>query len=124
MKTLGLCLLLMCAVSLWASPQNDSSKGKSANRMITGCLTQGDDADHFVLTSKKGNIWEVSSDSVGLTPHVGHTVTVTGAVEHSTMHNLKEDAKDAAQDTGLKKENVERGQLKVTSLKMVSDSCK
>jgi hypothetical protein len=36
---------------------------------------------------------------------------------------MKEDAKDAAQDSGMKKTNAEHGHLTVTEVKMVSDSC-
>jgi hypothetical protein len=36
---------------------------------------------------------------------------------------LKEDAKDAAKDSGMKKTNDEHGHLTVTEVKMVSESC-
>jgi hypothetical protein len=39
-------------------------------------------------------------------------------------HNMKEDTKDMAHDTGATKENTEHGHLKVTHVKHVSDSCK
>jgi len=39
------------------------------------------------------------------------------------MHNLKEDTKDMAKDSGVKKDNSEHGHMKITDLKMVSDSC-
>ena len=44
-------------------------------------------------------------------------------VANAKAHNLKEDAKTAATDTGVKKTDNEHGHLKVTSLKMVSESC-
>ena len=56
--------------------------------------------------------------------HVGHTVTLTGLVSHAMMYNLKEDTKDAAKDTGATKTSTEHGHLKVTSVKMVSVSCR
>jgi hypothetical protein len=43
---------------------------------------------------------EVRSSKVALAEHVGHTVTATGVVPNATAHNMKEDAKDAAQDSG------------------------
>ena len=64
------------------------------------------------------------SSKVDLAEHVGHTVTATGVVSSATMHNMKEDAKDAAKDSGMTKSNKEHGHLKVTDVKMVSDSCK
>jgi hypothetical protein len=39
------------------------------------------------------------------------------------MHNLKEDTKDAAHDTGVKKSNNEHGHMKVTDVQMVNNSC-
>jgi hypothetical protein len=50
-------------------------------------------------------------------------VTVTGVVSNATMHNMKEDAKDAAKDSGMKKSDEEHGHLTVTHVKMVSESC-
>jgi hypothetical protein len=51
-------------------------------------------------------------------------VTVKGVVSNVTMHNMKEEAKDAAASAGVKKENSEHGDMEVASLKMVSSSCK
>ena len=36
---------------------------------------------------------------------------------------MKEDAKDLAKDSGMKKDNSEYGHMKITDVKMVSDSC-
>ena len=65
----------------------------------------------------------MKSSNVALAGHVGHTVTATGVVSNAKMHNMKEDAKDAAKDSGMTKSNEEHGHLKVTDVKMVSDSC-
>jgi hypothetical protein len=40
------------------------------------------------------------------------------------MHNLKEDAKDAAHDAHMKKSDSEHGHMKITDVQMVSESCK
>jgi len=93
-------------------------------RQITGCLSKGDSANEFLLTGTDGSTWEVRSSKVALAEHVGHTVTATGVVSNAAMHNMKEDAKDAAKDSGMKKTDDEHGHLKVTAVKMVSDSCK
>jgi hypothetical protein len=100
------------------------AKEKADVRDVTGCLAKGDSAKEFVLTGNDGSTWEVRSSSVDLAEHVGHTVTATGVVSNATMHNMKEDAKDAAKDSGMKKDNSEHGHLKVTAVKMVSESCK
>jgi hypothetical protein len=100
------------------------AKEKADVRDVTGCLSKGDSAKEFMLTGNDGSTWEVRSSSVALTEHVGHTVTATGIVSNATMHNMKEDAKDAANDSGATKTNDEHGHLTVTAVKMVSDSCK
>lgn len=100
------------------------AKDNADVRDVTGCLAKGDSAKEFVLKGNDGSTWEVSSSKLDLAEHVGHTVTATGEVSNAAMHNMKEDANDAAKATGMKKEDGEHGQLKVTAVKMVSDSCK
>jgi len=99
-------------------------KGKATVRDVTGCLSKGDSAKEFLLTGSDGSTWEVRSSRVALAEHVGHTVTATGVVSNAKIHNLKEDAKDAAKDSGMKKSDAEHGHLTVTKVKMVSESCK
>ena len=50
---------------------------------------------------------------------------VSGAAKQAEgkVQNAWGKAKDAAKDSGMKKDNTEHGHLKVTDLKMVSDSC-
>ena len=43
-----------------------------------------------------------SQSGVNLASHVGHTISATGVVSNTTAQNLNEDAKDAANDTGMK----------------------
>ena|SRR5215467_11703795 len=127
MKKLFLMLLMVCATGMWAVAQDDSSGSKSKDdvRSITGCLSKGDSANEFLLTADDGSTWEVrNSSAVDLTPHVGHEVRISGAVSNAKMHNLKEDAKETAKDTGVKKSDTEHGHLKPTDLQMVSDTCK
>ncbi len=124
MRNLLLCLALACTASVWVMADDSSNaKGKSDTRTITGCLTPGDSAKEFKLTADDGSTWEVRSSKVSLAEHVGHKVTATGVVSNATAHNLKEDTKDMAHDTGMKKNNEEHGHLKVTDVQMVSDSC-
>lgn len=120
---------LPCAVAtgllLWGSVSQAKDKPKSSVRTVTGCLSQGDSADEFLLTGKDGSTWEVRSSKSGdsLAPHVGHTIKATGVVSHAKLHNMKEDTKETASDAGVKKEKPEHGHLQVTAVKMVSDSC-
>jgi len=113
--------LLLCVIL--AGCTFGFAKEKTDIRDITGCLSKGDSAKEFLLTGTDGSTWEVRSSKVALAEHVGHTVTATGVVSHATMHNLKEDAKDAAKDSGMKKSDAEHGHMKITDVKMVSDSC-
>ena len=124
MKKLILCLVVICAASAWAMADDTAdAKGKSDTRTVTGCLAKGDSAKEFVLKASDGSSWEIRSSKVALAEHVGHTVTATGVVSNATAHNLKEDTKDMAHDTGMKKGNNEHGHMKVTDVQMVSESC-
>jgi len=121
MRSTGWLLLLVATAVLSTSAM---AKSKSDIRDVTGCLSKGNSADEFMLNGDDGSMWEVKSSRVNLRKHVGHTVTLTGVVSHALMHNMKEDAKDVASDTGAKKGNNEHGHLKVTNVKMVSASCR
>jgi hypothetical protein len=123
MRSLLLCLVLTFMASIFVMADDSSEKGKSDTRTITGCLSQGDNAKEFNLKADDGSTWEVRSSNVSLADHVGHKVAATGVVSNATAHNLKEDTKDIAHDTGVKKNNNEHGHLKVTDVQMVSDSC-
>ena len=114
---------MIAAVSS-AQDTTSSGKSKAAIRTVTGCLAKGDSTNEFVLNGKDGSTWNLNSDQVVLSDHVGHTVTVKGVVSNVTMHNMKEEAKDAAAGAGVKKDNSEPGDIQVASLKMVSSSCK
>ena len=113
--------LLLCVILVGCT--FGFAKEKADIRDVTGCLSKGDSAKEFLLTGTDGSTWEVRSSKVALAEHVGHTVTATGVVSHATMHNLKEDAKDAAKDSGMKKSDSEHGHMKITDVKMVSESC-
>lgn len=127
MKNLGISLalgvLLVASASL-AQDTTNSGKSKSKERTITGCLAQGDSSNKFVLNGNDGSTWDVKSDSVSLADHVGHTITAKGTISNVTMHNAKEEAKDAATSAGMKKNNDEHGDMEIASVKMVSKSCK
>jgi hypothetical protein len=117
-------LFLAPSISLAAQDSTSEPKSKADVRTITGCLSKGDSADEFLLTGTDGSTWELRSDKVALADHVGHTVAAHGVVKNATAHNMKEDAKSAAADAHMKKDDTEHGHLTVTSLKMVSTSCK
>ena len=95
--------------------QAKSAGGKTT---VTGCLQKGDEAGEFSLTSEDGKTWGLRSSSVKLDPHVGHKVTVRGLV---TRESKAEEKKEGQLENASGKE--EYGELRVTSLKMVSPTC-
>ena len=122
---LWLCLLLTALTSVWALAQDDTSNNsKGQVRNITGCLTKSGGGNEYLLTASDGSTWEVhENNAVDLASHVNQTVDLRGVVSHEKMHNMKEDAKDMASDTGATKRKAEHGHLKPTDIKKVSDSC-
>ena len=118
-------LLLFACTTVFAQETSDTNS-KSKTRTITGCLSKGDNSassNEFLLTGSDGSTWEVRSDAVSLTNHVGQEVEATGVVRAATAHNLKEDAKDAAADAHMGKEKTEHGHMTITHVKTVGESC-
>lgn len=123
MKKILLCLALASFTSVWTLAQNSDTKDKDSTRTVTGCLQKTSNANQYLLIADDGSSWNVRSDTVSLADHVGHEVTATGVVSHSTAHNMKEDTKDMAHDAGVEKHNSEHGHMKVTDVQMVSNTC-
>jgi hypothetical protein len=127
-KSLLLCLILL-AFGVSSAVAQDSTRdtnSRSKTRTITGCLSKSDNSansNEYLLTGNDGSTWEVRSDTVSLAKHVGHTVTATGVVAHSAMHNMKEDTKNMAHDSGMKKNDTEHGHITITDLQHVSETC-
>jgi len=87
--------------------QEKAKEPKGKTITVTGCLQKGDEENEFAI-SEGGKKYELTSSPIALKDHVGHTIAVTG-----TMKSEKgEEAEGWA------------GQITVTSLKMVSTSCK
>jgi len=84
---------------------------------------KGDHANHFQLKGKDGSSWDLTSANISLADHVGHTVSVTGTVVNATAHGVKEDTKSMAHAAGVTKDNSETGEMKVSDVQMVSESC-
>jgi len=118
------CVVFAALTSVWALAQDSDAKSKGEVRTMTGCLTQKHSGNEYLLTAQDGSTWEIhGNNSVDLASQVNHTVEVQGVVSNTKMHNMKEDAKDAAKDTGMKNSNAEHGHLKVTSAHSVGDTC-
>ncbi len=120
-----LCVLVLGLTSAWALAQDDTSnKSKGEVRNVTGCLTKSGSGNEYLLTATDGSTWEIhENNSVDLASHVNQTVEMRGVVSNEKMHNMKEDAKDMASDTGATKAKAEHGHLKATKIHKVSDSC-
>jgi hypothetical protein len=107
-----------------ATATQDTTTDKSADvRTVTGCLQKSEGGNEYQLTGRDGSTWELHSDAVDLASHVGHTVTITGAVRNAAAHGMKEDTKREAQEHGIDKSATEHGHMTVTHVKMVSGSC-
>ena len=107
--------------SAWAQKDETKKETHKNTRTVTGCMQR--DGDEYIVTAKDGSSWEVKSDSVDLAKHVGHTVTVTGAVQNAALHGAKEDTKTEAREHGVGKNSTEHGHMTATNLMMVGTSC-
>ncbi len=119
-------LLSAVAVStLLLIPAIGYAQDKGAEvRTLTGCLSKAEGAHEYKLTTENGSTWELHSKTLKLSPHTGHTVTVTGKVRAAAMHEAKEKVKDETKEHDMDKGATEHGHLNVTNISMVSDSCK
>lgn len=107
-----LLLLILCPLAVQA--QDSMSKTNS----VTGCLQKGVEAGGFFIAGEDGKFWELSGKVDAA--HVGHKVTVKGHVLHRSEAEEAKYADNEKQEAGGKPV----ADFQVTSLKMVSDSCK
>jgi len=63
---------------------------------LTGCLQKGDQSGTFKLAAKDGKTYTVMGQQSALSPHVGHTVKLTGNQASSSSGAI-------ARDTGMAK---------------------
>ncbi len=112
--------LVSVVLGLYCTPagvaQSKSAGGKAT---VTGCLQKGDEADEFSITGEDGKTYGLRSSAVDLSKHLGHKVTITGTLKAESYEKEKGESEEHE-----KKEVAEAGDIRVTNLKMVSDSCK
>ena len=96
--------------------QAKSAGGKTT---VTGCLQKGDEAHEFSITGEDGKTYGLRSSAVDLSKYLAHKVTVTGTLKAESYEKEK-----GEREENEKKEAVEAGDIRVTNLKMVSDTCK
>lgn len=109
--------LFLAASSHFLAAQTKAAPHKAHPRVsITGCLMKGDEAGEYAMKTSDGKLYGLTSRHVRLKDHVGHTVTLGGyVVPESAERSEKGEAKAAAPS------DID---MTVTSLKMVSESCK
>jgi hypothetical protein len=105
-----------------AAQEKQEHKTSMPTKSVTGCLQKGDEQGEFSITGADGKTWGLSSKNVKLEQHVGHQVTVTGSAHHESKAEEKsEEKKEGHVEKAPGKE--EYGDLSVSDLKMVSDTC-
>jgi len=105
-----------------ATQEKQDHKSTNPTKNVTGCLQKGHEAGEFSITGEDGKTWELSSKSIKLDEHAGHQVTVTGSARRESKAQEKaEEKKEGQMEKAVGKE--EYGDLRVTDLKMVSETC-
>lgn len=109
------------AASLYAAPQMANDKTPAApEQTVTGCLQKGVEPVGFFIIGANNKHWELySGKEVTLADHVGHTVTVTGAVAHRSPEQEQKSQPSEKKEIGGR----QHADLQVSSLKMVSETC-
>jgi hypothetical protein len=105
-------LLILCPLAVQA--QDSMSKTNS----VTGCLQKGVETGGFTIAGEDGTVYEVSGKVDAA--HVGQKVTAKGHVVQRTKVEEAKYSDNEKQEANGKPV----ADFKVTSLKMVSDSCK
>lgn len=103
------------------TPEKQAQKATPI-KTLTGCLQKGHEVGDFSITAEDGKTWDLSSTTVKLGEHVGHQVTVTGSAHRESKTAEKtEEKKEGQVENAAGKE--EYGDLLVTDVKMVSETC-
>jgi hypothetical protein len=123
---LMLMLVLACSMSAMAQTGMSSDSSKKKDRMsgktmsMTGCIAEKDGKYMMMNKQHPDGVQLMSSED--LKPHVGHKVKVTGMMESMSGDSMKSDDKMAGADN-MKHDNMAMMDLKVTSMKMMSEQC-
>jgi len=120
-KLFRLFVLFVFALALGAYLPTASAQEKMAGgkTTVTGCLQKGDEPGEYSITGEDGKTYGLRSKAVNLSQHLGHKVTITGTLRPESAEKEKGKAEEHE-----KKEAAEAGDIRVTDLKMVSDTCK
>jgi hypothetical protein len=105
-----------------AAQESQAKKSGKEAKTVTGCLQKGDEPGEFSIKGEDGKVWGLKSSSVKLEEHLGHKVTVTGSATEESKAEEQREKREGEVEKAASKE--EYGDIRVTSLKMISDSCK
>ena len=101
-----------------AAPAQLTPTGAAQPITVTGCLQKGTQRGEVTIIGADGKSYDLRSDSVKLDQHIGHQVTVTGT---ATRETKAEEKKEGQVEKASSREAY--GNLSVTELKMVSETC-
>jgi len=85
---------------------------------VTGCLQKGTQPGETTIIGADGKSYDLRSETVKLSQHIGHQVTVTGTASSETK---AEEKREGQVEPAASKEAI--GNLSVTDLKMISKTC-
>jgi len=102
--------------------QSKEQKPAKEAKTVTGCLQKGDEPGEFSIRGEDGKVWGLKSSSVKLEEHLGHTVSVTGTASEESRAQEKKEKREGEVEKAANKEDY--GDIRVVSLKMVSETCK
>ncbi len=114
-----LALILVPLVLFIVLPGLMSAQDDSGGKITaTGCVMKGHGGEGYYLMGQDGKMYELWGKGIG--DHVNHTVTVTGTQAKMTA------AQEAKKEASEKSEagTATYVDMKVSNLKMVSESCK
>jgi hypothetical protein len=120
LKKLSLYLVPVVLFGLFpilAAAQDNMGMSNNQTMSVTGCLKQGSDAGGYYIMGDDGKMYELMGK--GLSAHINHKVTVTGM--QTTMSHAQEQKREATEKSEASGATVV--DMKVSSLKMVSESC-
>ena len=115
MRNLLLFSVLLLGASWMAAQTTTTGQGTTGNqKTVTGCLSEAN--GQYMLTSRKGNTYQLTGDSSELAHHVGHEVRVTGTESGAG-------ASANADGNGMGQTSANGPTIEVSSLKHISKTC-
>lgn len=110
---------LALALGTYLTPATGAQeKSSTAKTSVTGCLQKGDEPGEYSIKAEDGKTFGLRSKTVNLSKHLGHKVTVTGTLRPESAEKEKGEAQETKSN-----EMTEAGDIRVSSLKMVSEQC-